>query len=109
MVHPRWQDFCEKLAEVGRFDLIEVAPDLTVITKIDAANKRLVDTSNYVSGQFLAFAPDDALIYTQQENQANPWLYPIYAFNPSTGGVTYTGGQIWDFAGNGTLITAVRK
>jgi len=93
----------------GRFDLIEVAPDLTVITKIDAANKRLVDTSNYVSGQFLAFAPDDALIYTQQENQANPWLYPIYAFNPSTGGVTYTGGQIWDFAGNGTLITAVRK
>jgi len=58
----------------GNYDLIEVAPDLTEITRIDSASKRLVDTNNYVSGQFLAFAPDDALIYTQQENHASPWL-----------------------------------
>lgn len=89
----------------GRFDLIELAPDLTEITKIDAANKRLDDTNNYVSGQFLSFAPDDALIYTT--SQADPWLYPIYVFNPSTGGVTYTGAQIWDNTGPGTLIPAL--
>ncbi len=91
----------------GKFDLIEVAPDLTEITKIEPAAKKLANTNNYVQGYFLSFSPDDALIYTQQANQSNPWLYPIYLFNPSTGGVTYTGGEIFDNAGNGTLIPAL--
>ncbi|HLZ40552.1 MAG TPA: hypothetical protein VKQ11_06310 [Candidatus Sulfotelmatobacter sp.] len=93
----------------GRFDLIEVAPDLVDITEIDAAGKKLVDTGNYLQGQFLAFAPDDALIYTQQVGQANPWVYPIYVFDPSTGGVSYTGGQIWDNTGGGGIIPALRR
>ncbi len=91
----------------GKFDLIEVAPDLTEVTRIETASKQLVNTNNYVQGQFLSFSPDEALIYTQQYNQSNPWLYPIYVFNPSTGGVTYTGGEIWDNAGGGMLIPAL--
>lgn len=91
----------------GRFDLIEVAPDVAEITKIETVAKKLVDTRNYVQGAFLGFSPDDALIYTQQENQTNPWLYPIYVFDPNTGAVTYTGGEIFDNVGGGTLIPAL--
>jgi len=93
----------------GKFDLIEVAPDLTDITKIDQADMKLVDTQNYVQGNFIGFAPDDALIYTQQANQSNPWIYPIYVFNANTGAVTYTGGAIWDWAAAGALIPALRR
>ena len=91
----------------GKFDLIEVAPDLTEITKIEPATKKLANTNNYVPGYFIAFSPDDALIYTQQANQATPWLYPIYLFNSTTGAITYAGGEIFDNAGNGTLIPAL--
>jgi hypothetical protein len=93
----------------GKFDLIEVAPDLVDITQIDPQAKQLVDTKDYVQGQFLAFAPDEALIYTLQLNQTNPWLYPIYVFDPNTGGVSYTGGEIWDNTGGGALIPALRQ
>jgi hypothetical protein len=93
----------------GKFDLIEVAPDLVDITQIDPQAKQLVDTKDYVQGQFLAFAPDEALIYTLQLNQTNPWLYPIYVFDPNTGGVSYTGGEIWDNTGVGALIPALRR
>jgi hypothetical protein len=91
----------------GKFDLIEVAPDLTEITKIEPSSKKLANTNNYVQGYFLGFSPDDALIYTQQANQSAPWLYPIYLFNPTTGAVTYTGGEIFDNAGGGALIPAL--
>ena len=97
------------LDPAGRFDLIEIAPDLTEITKIETASKQLVSTNNYIQGQFLAFSPDEALIYTQQYDQSNPWLYPIYVFNPSTGAVSYAGGAIWDNTAGGTLITASRR
>lgn len=97
------------LDPAGRFDLIEIAPDLTEITKIETASKQLVSTNNYIQGQFLAFSPDEALIYMQQYDQSNPWLYPIYVFNPSTGAVSYTGGAIWDNTAGGTLITALRR
>jgi len=93
---------------LGKFDLIEVAPDLTDITRINLTTKKLVDTNNYVQGYFMAFAPDDALIYTQQANQSNPWIYPIYVFNPTTGAAAYTGGAIWDWTAAGTLIPALR-
>jgi len=93
----------------GKFDLLEVAYDLTDITTIDRAAKKLVDTDNYVPGTFIGFALDDALIYTQQANVSNPWVYPIYVFNPNTGAVTYTGGEIWDQTGAGTLIPALRR
>jgi hypothetical protein len=91
----------------GNFDLIEVAPDVSEVTKIEATAKKLVDTTNYVQGVFLGFSPDDALIYTQQENQTNPWLYPIYVFDRNTGAVTYTGGEIFNNNGGGTLIPAL--
>jgi hypothetical protein len=93
----------------GKFDLIELAPDISEVTKIETAAKKLVDTSNYVEGEFLGFSPDDALIYTQQENQTNPWLYPIYVFDPSTGAVTYTGGEIFNNNGGGTVIPALLR
>ena len=93
----------------GKFDLIELAPDLTEVTKIAIGTKKLVDTKNYIQGTFLGFAPDDALIYTQQANQSNPWLFPIYVFDSNSGAVTYTGGVIWDNTGNGTLVPALRE
>jgi hypothetical protein len=92
---------------LGKFDLVEIAPDVSEVTKIETAAKKLADTKNYVQGAFLGFSPDDALIYTQQENQTNPWLYPIYVFDPDTGAVTYTGGEIFNNTGGGTLIPAL--
>jgi hypothetical protein len=91
----------------GKFDLIEVAPDLTEITKIEPAAKKLANTNNYIQGYFVGFSPDDALIYTQQANQPDPWVYPIYLFDPSTGAVTYMGGEIVDYSDGGTLIPAL--
>ncbi len=97
------------LDPTGKFDLVETAPDQVEITKVELGQKKLVDTNNYVQGIFQGFAPDEALIYTEQANQSNPWLYPIYVFNPNTGAVTYTGGEIWDTSGVATLIPALRE
>jgi hypothetical protein len=38
-----------------KFDLIEAAPGLTEVTKIEPAAKKSVDTNNYVRGPFLGF------------------------------------------------------
>jgi len=93
----------------GQWDLIALAPDLNEVLRIELGQKQVVDTKNYVQGYFQAFAPDDALIYTLQPNQSNPWVYPIYVFDPSTGSVTYNGGNIWDLNGPGTVVTALRQ
>ncbi len=97
------------LDRTGRFDFIQVSSDSTQITRIEPAAKKIVDTGNYVQGTVQAFAPDDVLIYTSNPNSSNPWLYPIYVFDPTTGTVTYTGGEIWADGFYQYVIPAIRQ
>ncbi len=90
----------------GKFDLIMLSQGVTEITRIELGAKKIVDTNFFVPGNFLGFAPDDALVYTQ--NIESDWLYPIYVFDPATGALTYMGGEITNYNG-GTLIPAVRQ
>jgi hypothetical protein len=57
-------------------------------------SRNVVETGNFVNGFVVGFSPDDALVYRQDPQVLNPSTYPIYVFDPATGGVTYTGGQI---------------
>ncbi len=78
----------------GRYVFFQVSPDNTLIAKIELAQQRVVETGNYVNGFVVGFSPDDVLVYTQDQQVLNPSTYSIYVFDPATGGVTYTGGQI---------------
>lgn len=93
----------------GKFDLIQISSDSTQITKLEPSAKKIVDTGNYIQGNFQAFAPDDALIYTYDPSSSNPWLFPIYVFNSTTGAVTYTGGEIWANIAPQSLTPALRQ
>jgi hypothetical protein len=93
------------LDPMGKFDLIALGQGVTQITKFEVGAKKIVDTNYFVPGNFLGFAPDDALIYTQ--NIQEDWLYPIYVFDATTGAVTYMGGTITNY--NGVLIPALRQ
>ena len=72
----------------------QVSPENTLIAKIELAQQKVVETGNYVNGFVVGFSPDDVLVYTQNLQILNPSTYSIYVFDPATGGVTYTGGQI---------------
>ncbi len=78
----------------GRYVFFQVSPDNTLIAKIELAQQKVVETGNYVNGFVVGFSPDDVLVYTQNQQVLNPSTYSIYVFDPATGGVTYTGGQI---------------
>lgn len=93
----------------GKFDFIQISSDSTQITRLEPSAKKIVDTGNYIQGNFQAFAPDDALIYTYDPNSSNPWLFPIYVFNSTTGSVAYTGGEIWSYIQPQSLIPALRQ
>ena len=78
----------------GKFDVIELSPDKSQITKIEYGAKKIVDTGYDVDGTVRAFAPDDALVYTETNHPPlNPPVYVIYMFDNKTGAVK-TGGQI---------------
>ena len=93
----------------GKFDFIQISTDSVQITKIETGAKKIVDTGNYLQGSVQAFAPDDALIYTENPYSSNPWLYPIYVFDSTTGSVTYTGGEIWANSVYQYVIPALRQ
>jgi len=93
----------------GKFDFIQISSDSTQITRLEPSAKKIVDTGNYIQGNFQAFATDDALIYTYAPSSGNPWLFPIYVFNSTTGSVTYTGGEIWTYIQPQSLIPALRQ
>jgi DNA-binding beta-propeller fold protein YncE len=78
----------------GRYVFFQVSPDNTLIAKIELAQQRVVETGNYINGFVVGFSPDDVLVYTQNQQVLNPSTYSIYVFDPATGGVTYSGGQI---------------
>jgi len=56
-----------------------------------------------------AFAPDNAFLYTQNPQFSNPWIYDVYTFDPKTGAVQFTGGEIWQQAAYVTVIPALRR
>lgn len=93
----------------GRYPFFELSEDSTQITRLELGQKKIVDTGNYVDGVVMGFSPDDALIYAQDQELNNPWVFPIYVFDPSTGGVTYTGGMISSQSPVNQLIPALRK
>ena len=53
-----------------------------------------MDTGNYLQGITAGFAPDDALIYAENTDLRDPWFYPIYVVDRSSGELTYNGGEI---------------
>jgi hypothetical protein len=93
----------------GKYVFLQVSTDTTDITRLELAHKKVVDTGNYVNGFVWAFSPDDVLIYTQDEETSNPWLYSIYVFDPTTGGVTFTGAQIGEASAVDQLVPALRR
>jgi len=97
------------LDRTGKFDFIQISSDSTQITRLEPSAKKIVDTGNYIQGSLQSFAPDDALIYTYDPSSSNPWLFPIYVFDSTTGSVTYTGGEIWANIQPQSLIPALRQ
>ncbi len=95
----------------GKFDFIQISSDSTQITKLEPSAKKIVDTGNYIQGNFQAFAPDDALIYTY-----DPELQAIHGSFPSTSSIqppeqspTPAGGEIWANIQPQSLIPALRQ
>jgi hypothetical protein len=75
----------------GKYVFFQVSSTTTLVTKLELAKKKIVDTGSYVGGHVWAFSPDDLLVYTEDENLVNPWIYSIYVFDPATGRISYTG------------------
>lgn len=93
----------------GNYIFIPISPDTTQITKLELQKKKIVDTGYYVSGIVWAFSPDDALVYAEDGQLMNPYIFYVYVFNPATGGVTYTGGQISSPGVVDAVVTALRQ
>ena len=93
----------------GNYIFIYISPDTTQITKLELQQKRIVDTGYYVSGIVWAFSPDDVLVYAEDGQLSNPYIFYVYVFNPATGGVMYTGGQISAPSAVEAVVTALRQ
>jgi hypothetical protein len=93
----------------GKYPFFQLSEDSTQITRLELGQQKIVDTGNYVNGVVMGFSPDDLLIYTQNEELKKPWIFPIYVFDPATGGVTYTGAAISSQSPIDQLIPAVRR
>ncbi len=93
----------------GQWLFLQTSGDSTQVTQIDLAAKQILNTDYYLEGLVEAFAPDNAFLYTQDTQFSNPWLYDVYSFNPKTGAVQYTGGQIWQQAAYVTVIPSLRR
>jgi hypothetical protein len=91
----------------GKYVLFQISEDSTEITKLELAQKKVVDTGNYVDGFVMGISADDLLIYTQDQELKT--LLPIYVFDPATGGVTYNGAQISTQYPPDQLIPALRR
>ena len=93
----------------GNYIFIQISPTTAQITKLERQQKRIVDTGYYVSGIVWAFSPDDALVYVEDGQLSNPYIFYVYVFNPATGGVMYTGGQISSPSAVEAVVTALRQ
>jgi hypothetical protein len=94
----------------GNYIFLQISEDTTHITKLELGAKQIVDTGSYVSCCVIAFSPDDTVVYTETPNTSNPYVVPIYIFNPATGAVTTSSGAQIDVQEPFfTLAAAVRK
>jgi hypothetical protein len=94
---------------LGNNIFIRIASDTAEITKLEVAAKKIVATAYYVP-PVIAFSPDDKLVYTQNYGLSNPYVLPIYTFDPATGAVTTTQyAQIYVQQTSFTLVPAIRK
>lgn len=93
----------------GNYIFLQISPDTTQITKLELQQKKIVDTGYYVSGIVWAFSPDDALVYVEDGQLMNPYIFYVYVFNPATGSVLYTGGQISSPSAVEAVVTALRR
>jgi hypothetical protein len=92
----------------GKYVFLQASEDNTEITKLDFAQKKLIDTGGYVDGYVIGFSVDDALIYTQDYSTSDSPI-SIYTFNSATGAVSYDGSQITLPALPDGLIPALRQ
>jgi len=93
----------------GNYIFIQISPTTTQVTRLERQRKRIVDTGYYVPGIVWAFSPDDALVYVEDGQMSNPYIFYVYVFNPATGGVMYTGGQISAPSAVEAVVTAQRR
>ena len=93
----------------GQWLFLQTSADSTQVTRIDFAGKQIVNTDYYLEGVVQGFSPDNSFIYTQDTSFSDPWMYDVYTFDPKTGAVQYTGGQIWQGAPNSIVTPALRQ
>jgi hypothetical protein len=94
----------------GNFIFIQLSQQATQVTRLELGAKQIVGTGSGVSGPVIAFSPDDSLVYTEIPNASNPYIVPIYVFDPATGTTsTNPGAQIEVRETFFILATAVRK
>ena len=93
----------------GQWLFLQTSADSTQVMRIDLAGKQIVNTEYYLEGVVNGFSPDNAFIYTQDTSFSDPWIYDVYTFDPKTGAVQYTGGEIWQEAPNAIVIPALRQ
>lgn len=91
----------------GKYVFMAIAPDSTQIDKVEVAQKKIVDSSNYIPAQVAQFSPDGTLVYGLQ-SESSGYLIPIYGFNVATSEVT-TGGAIGVPSTAGPFFTAERQ
>ena len=93
----------------GQWLFLQTSADSTQVTQIDLAAKQILNTDYYLEGVVQAFSPDNSFIYTQDTQFSDPWLYDVYTFDPKTGAVQFTGGEIWQQAAYVTVVPALRR
>ena len=93
----------------GQWLFLQNSADSTQVTQIDLAGKQILNTNYYLEGVVQGFAPDNSFLYTQDTQFTDPWLYYVYTFDPKTGAVQFTGGEIWQQAAYVTVIPALRR
>jgi len=93
----------------GQWLFLQTSADSTQVTQIDLAAKQILNTDYYLEGVVRAISPDNSFIYTQDTQFSDPWLYYVYTFDPKTGAVQFTGGQIWQQAAYVTVVPALRR
>lgn len=101
--------FSSTVDSSGQWLFLQTSADSTQVTQIDLAGKQILNTDYYLEGIVQGFAQDNVFIYTQDTQFSNPWLYDVYTFDPKTGAVQFTGGEIWEQAAYVTVIPALRR
>jgi hypothetical protein len=82
----------ENVDPSGNYIFFQTDLNVTEVTRLELAEKQIVDTGNSFPDLVQVFSPDDKLIYATNSNSTG--TIPIYVFDAATGAVTYNGGEI---------------